>query len=299
MAVEPTPREAANVRRALKGLRSPPASFRPVTAGGYTPARRWVVTLEDGRSAFVKVATDELTASWLRDEHVTYSVLRGAPFMPAYLGFSDDGTSPVLALEDLSGEAWPPPWDRRGVDAVRSCLELVAATPPPEATPRAADDAHEIGGGWDEIARDPSPFLALGLCSGGWLDRWLPTLRAAAADAPFAGEALLHFDVRSDNICLRGHGAVLVDWNITTVGNPDLDVVFWLPSLQSEGGPTPDEVLPDADARLVAACAAFFCARAARSPIPSAPRVRGVQLAQARTALPWASRRLGLPPPGD
>jgi len=107
--VEPTPEEAANAARALKRLRSKPVAWGPVTTGGYTPARRWVVTLESGRTAFVKVATDELTASWLRDEHLVYSMLRGAPFMPEYVGFYDDGAHPVLALEDLSAAEWPPP----------------------------------------------------------------------------------------------------------------------------------------------------------------------------------------------
>jgi hypothetical protein len=82
------------------------------------------------------------------------------------------------------------------------------------------------------------------------------------------------------------------------VGNPQIDVVFWLPSLEAEGGPAPETVLPNADPSLVSTCAAFFCARAARPPIPTAPTVREVQLIQAKTALPWAARALGLPPPG-
>jgi hypothetical protein len=295
--VEPTADEAANVRRALKHLRSVPIAWGPVTTGGHTPARRWVVTLEDGRTVFVKVATDDLTASWLRDEHVTYSVLRGSSFMPTYMGFYDDGTHPVLALEDLSAAEWPPPWDQRKIDAVLGALDRLHATEPPQDTPRAADDAREIAGGWDEIAEDPAPFLALGLCSPGWLSTHLETLRTAAREADLGGGALLHFDVRSDNICFRGGSAVLVDWNLTTVGHPQLDVVGWLPSLQAEGGPAPEEILPEADPRLVSMIAAFFCARAARPPIPTAPRVRSVQLVQGRTALPWAARVLGLPEP--
>lgn len=265
--------------------------------GGYTPARRWVVTLEDGRTAFVKVATDDLSASWLRDEHVAYSVLRGSRFMPAYLGFYDGGAHPVLALEDLSAAEWPPPWDRRKVDAVIDCLELLHATDPPEGTPLATEDAREIGGGWEEIADDPAPFLALGLCSPDWLSRNLDALRAAARGADLHGDALLHVDVRSDNVCFRDGRALLVDWNLTTVGHPQLDVVGWLPSLQAEGGPAPEDVLPDADPGLVAMCAAFFSARAARPPIPAAPNVRSVQLMQARTAFPWAARVLGIDEP--
>jgi hypothetical protein len=296
-AVEPAPEEAANVRRALKHLRSEPVAWGPVTTGGHTPARRWVVTLQDGRTAFVKVATDDLTASWLRDEHLTYSVLRGSTFMPTYLGFYDDGTHPVLALEDLSAAEWPPPWDPRKIDAVLEALDRLHATDPPQDTPLAADDAREIAGGWEEIAEDPAPFLALGLCSPAWLEKHLGSLRTAAGDADLGGEALLHFDVRSDNICFREGSAVLVDWNLTTIGHPQLDAVFWLPSLQAEGGSPPEDILPGADPPLVATCAAFFCARAARPPIPTAPGVRHVQLVQSKTALPWAARILGLPEP--
>jgi phosphotransferase family enzyme len=294
---EPTEPETANVERALKKLRAKPAAWRAVTRGGYTGARRWVVTLDDGRTAFVKVATDELTASWIRDEHVVYSVLRGAPFMPEYLGFFDDGERPVLALEDLSDGTWPPPWDRTAVDAVLETLRAVSATPPPVGTPLAADDAREVGGGWEEIARNPAPFLALGLCDGAWLHAHLGSLRAAASEARFHGDAFLHFDVRSDNTCVEDTRTVLVDWNLTCVGNPQLDVVFWLPSLEAEGGPRPEEILPDADPSLVSTCAAFFCDRAGRPPVPNAPRVREIQLVQARTALPWAARALGLPEP--
>ncbi len=294
--MEPTPDEAAHVARALKKLRAEPVAWGPVTTAGHTPARRWVVMLDDGSRAFLKVATDELTASWLRDEHLTYSLLRGAPFMPRYLGWYDDGRRPVLALEDLSGAEWPPPWTTHGVDAVLACLQEVHATAVPEGTLRAADDRLELRDGWEEVARDPEPFLALALCGRAWLEASLPPLRAAAA-AELGGDALLHFDVRSDNICFRDGRALLVDWNWTSVGNPVLDVAAWLPSLQSEGGPEPEQILPDGAADLAAVCAGYLCAHAARTPIPTAPRVRSTQLAQARTALPWAARALGLPPP--
>ena len=296
--MEPTEREIANVSRAVKRLRAEPAGWKLVTSGGVTPARRWIVTLDDGRSVFAKVATDELTASWLRDEHIVYQHLKGAPYMPAYVGYHDDGEQPVLALEDLSEATWPPPWNDVGIASLLATLEQMwGATPPPD-TASAADDAREISGGWDEIARDPNAFLALGLCSKAWFFEHLDALRKADDQHAFAGEALLHFDVRSDNVCFRPDGgAVLVDWNLVSVGNPQVDVVFWLPSLEAEGGPAPETVLPDADPSLVSTCAAFFCARATRPPIPTAPTVRDVQLIQARTALPWAARALGLPPP--
>jgi hypothetical protein len=294
--MEPSPRTSANVARALKKLRAAPVAWGRMTTGGHTPAERWVVTLDGGQTAFVKVATDDETASWLRDEHLVYAVLGGAPFLPGYLGWYDDGELPVLALEDLSAGTWPPPWTPEAIGAVRRALDAIHGTPPFEGLPRADDDHLGLREGWREIGEDPAPFLALGLCSAAWLEHHLSPLDDAARSAPLGGSALLHLDVRSDNVCLRDGGAVLVDWNWATVGNPDLDLVAWLPSLHAEGGPAPDDLAPDRG-ELAAAIAGFLCAHAARPPIPTAPRVRATQLAQARVALPWATRALGLPEP--
>jgi hypothetical protein len=294
--MEPSARTVANVARALKKLRAEPLAWGRVTTSGYTPAERWVVTLAGGQTAFVKVATDEQTASWLRDEHLAYAVLGGASFLPGYLGWYDDGELPVLALEDLSAATWPPPWSPDAVDAVRRTLDLVHATPPFDGLPRAGDDHLGLRDGWREVAADPAPFLALGLCSPVWLEQHLEVLDEAARSAPLDGRALLHLDVRSDNVCLRDGSAVLVDWNWATVGNPELDLFAWLPSLHAEGGPPPEEVTTGGG-ELAAALAGFFCAHAALPSIPTAPRVRPVQLAQARVALPWAARALGLPAP--
>lgn len=296
--MEPTSGEVANVTRALRRLGGRPAAWRAVTDGGYTPARRWVVTLEDGPTAFVKVATDELTASWIRDEHTTYSALRGAAFMPRFIGFHDDGERPVLALEDLSSAVWPPPWSTERIDSVLLCLDDVATTPPPAGLPRAADDHLGLRRCWSQIERDPEPFLRLGVCSDDWLSDALPALRGSAETAPLDGGELLHFDVRSDNICFRQDGrAALVDWNWTSVGNRWLDVAAWLPSLHAEGGPPPQDVAPDVPPGLASVVASYFCYHAGQPAITEWPHVRSVQLRQARTALPWAARAFGLPPP--
>ena len=286
--------EAARIERALK-IR--PVSWREITRRGQTNAAHWLVGLPDGGRAFVKCARGVDTASWIRDEHVFYAQTRGTPFLPAMLGWDDDGEYPVIALEDLSHAHWPPPWTSDHVNAVLACLAEVAATPPPPDLPRAAESQFDFQG-WIEIEDDPAPFLGLGLCSRAWLDAALPTLRFATEIAPLAGDALLHFDVRSDNICIRDGRAVLIDWNFACVGNPLADVACWLPSLHAEGGPTPDEILPDGAAELAALLAGYFGAHAARPEIPEAPHVRTLQLRQARTALPWAARALGLPPPG-
>ena len=124
----------------------------------------------------------------------------------------------------------------------------------------------------------------------------LPVLLRTAEEAELAGDELLHLDVRSDNLCFLDSRAVLVDWNLACVGNGWFDVAFWLPSLRLEGGPEPDEVLPDAGA-LAATVAGFFAAHAGLPPPEGAPTVREFQRRQVEVALPWAARELDLSPP--
>ena len=246
-----------------------------------------------GQRAFVKLGTTELTAGWFRREHENYLSLSG-PFLPRLLGFSDDGIVPVLAIEDLSEATWPPPWDDEKIAQVLDACALIHAHPIPSHVAALTDEYRDD---WDRVASDPQPFLALGLCSAAWLERAVPVLSAAAWASPIRGSALLHLDIRSDNLCFRNGRAVIIDWDGPMVGNPDLDIAVWLPSLAAEGGPQPETILPAAP-ELAAWTAGYFCARAGLAPITEAPHVRPLQLAQARTSLPWAARALGLPVPG-
>ena len=263
-------------------------------ARGYTPAERWIVQLDDGRSVFIKAATNDLTAGWLRDEYRMYEALR-APFMPALLGWRD-GDRPILVLEDLSGGFWPPPWTDDRVASVLRMMKAVAATPPPSwLVPVKSSGFLERG--WDFVRDDPVPLVGTGLVSTSWLEASLPTLIEASDACQIDGPNLLHLDVRSDNICFRADGSsVLVDWNLAVIGNPRIDIAFWLPTLVAEDGPEPRAVLPDAGPE-AAVVSGFFAARAGLPPIPGAPAIRPLQLEQLRHALPWVCRELDLAQP--
>jgi hypothetical protein len=269
-------------------LGSEATTWMRVTSGGWSVNEHWIVVLADGRRAFLKhSAPMEPCPARLRDERAAYDAFE-ASFAPKLLGWQD-GARPLLVLEDLSpGAHWPPPWRPGDVDAVLAALREVAAAQVFAQLPRLADDAI---GGWPAVACDPEPFLRLGLVSRAWLDAALPRLVDAWAATPIDGEALLHCDIRSDNLCLRDGRAVIFDWSDARIGNPDFDVAFWLPSLALEGGPQPDAFGVDAFAVYVAG---FFAALAGLPPPEGAPRVRGFQLAQLEVALPWACRALGL-----
>ena len=277
-------------------------AFRPAT-GGYTPALRGQVTLGDGTTVFAKIGVNKMTADWLRAEDKFYRALSPKHnFLPRFLVFGDTGDdAPILLLEDLTPAHWPPPWKPGQVEQVLETLARVRAALPdaPLDTPHLKDYPADIHGGWPRVAANPNPFLSLGFCTEKWLTDALPSLLAAANEMPLEGNDLLHLDTRSDNLCFSGNNGtrvVLVDWNHTSRGNGLVDIAFWLPSLHMEGGPSPDDILPDAPA-CAAAVAGFFAARAGQPVIPDASHVRTIQKTQLKTALPWAARALKLPTP--
>jgi hypothetical protein len=271
-------------------------SLEYVEGRGYTHAGRHRAFLDDGRTVFVKSAVDELSAGWLRVETDVYRSVH-ASFLPDVHGYAEHDGLPLLVLEDLGEAHWPPPWREGDVEAVKEALAEIAATTPTGGLERVPRDT--VAFEWRVVEHDPRPFLALDLCSSAWLDANLAPLCDASERAPFEGSALLHLDVRSDNIALRDGRAVLVDWNWACAGNALLDVVAWAPSLHVEGGPAPEEVVDgEGVPEFAAALAGFFAARAGLPPPPTAPRVRTVQREQLSVALPWAARALGLPEPG-
>ena len=288
----PDPWESARIRSAL-GERF--VAARRVNRG-YANNRRWVVTLADDSTVFVKHADDAMTARWLRREFEVYQHVHG-DFRPDVLGWFDDGELPVLVLEDLSRCAWPPPWTRARIDAVLETLGHVAVHEPPPHTPAAGTAIIAPETGWAFVAQDVVPLLSLGLCTRAWLDRALPTLIGAADPRLLVGTALLHTDVRSDNLCFRDGATLLVDWNHTSVGNAEIDVAFLLPSLHLEGGPAPQEVAPHVTPGMAAHVAGYFAGRAGSPAPPTAPLVRHIQRRQLEVALPWAAALLDLPPP--
>jgi hypothetical protein len=264
---------------------------RPAGDGYGTNNSRWVVELEDGETVFVKTALDALAADWLRQEHHVYRSVTGT-FIPALRGWHD-GRVTLLVIEDLSNAEWPPPWTHERVDAVLAALHDAHSTPPPSGLGRLEDQREELDG-WRRVATDPRPMLSTGLCSAAWLERALPQLLAASAACELRGSALMHHDVSSNNICLRDGRALLIDWNWAVIGNPLLDVVAWLPSLRSEGGPDPWSLVPDSGG-LAALVAGYFASNAGLPPPTTAPKLREFQRRQGEVALEWAARELELP----
>ncbi len=278
---------ATDVRRRVEAIVGATDSWQPVT-GGYSAAGIWVVGRPGATNVFVKAATTEPTARFLRDEYAVYAGI-AAECIPDLVGWDGDGEYPVLVIQDLSGGRWPPPWDRDGIDSVWIALNELASLPGPWWLP-ALEGMRDQLTCWRTIAADPKAFIAGGLAGDRWLDVALPKLLAGETMAPVGGDAVLHLDVRSDNVCFTP-AAKLVDWNWARRGNPEVDVIAWLPSLYLEGGPAPWVLRPAADWQLVALFAGYFAHHAGLPPTPNVnPDVRALQHRQADVCLEWLAQ---------
>ena len=269
--------------------------------GGYTSAHRLIVQCSDGSSFFAKAATDFITSEWLRQEHMVYERLTG-PFMAKAIAWidsqqgsdADDAmNAPLLVLEDLSAGHWNVEWNSDSIKRVLDMLKLVHASPCPGELPTLESTRSDLVS-WHLVSKEPERFLKLGLCSADWLTSALPRLLEAENASVLSGSSIVHLDVRSDNLCFMQDRVVLVDWNWACIGNPKVDIVAWLPSLNCEGGPLPEDVLVG-EPELVSLFAGFWAYRAGLPPLSPDNGVRKIQLEQLKVALPWCARVLGLP----
>ena len=282
--LQPSP-DVVNRVTALVGK---PRRWTP-RSGGFSSAGLWTISVK-GDSHFVKASTTDDTARFLRDEA---SILNefSAPFMPSVVAFDDDGSRPLLILEDLSQAMWPPPWNMPRAKAVLHVLEAIADVRPNGTLPHLEFDHY-----WPKIAEDHQRVVDLGVISSDWLDGAYDTISTVAEQRDVSGDRLVHGDIRSDNLCFADR-TVVVDWNWASIGNPVFDRVAWLPTLALEGGPPPWTQL-GGEPELVAALAGFFLHYATQ---PDHPEVRAdlrqFQRQQAAVLLQWAARELDLPPP--
>jgi thiamine kinase-like enzyme len=119
--------------------------------------------------------------------------------------------------------------------------------------------------------------------------------------------ALLHGDLRSDNLRFRQGRLKLFDWPAISVGRPEWDIVAFAQTVTVEGGVAPEQVMRwyaeklPVDAAAVDSSIAwwfcFFADKAWREEIPSLPRVRRFQRQQLAVIAQWAARQWNLPEP--
>jgi hypothetical protein len=281
-------------------------------SGGFSPGSADRVVTADGTRAFVKTAHAAVNAESVaihRKEAAITTALPASVPAPRLLGVVDQGEWIALVLDDVDGRHPETPWTDADLGAVLDALRAVsaAAVPADLELDSAADAVRPPFGGWRRLVERGGvvPVLPDGL------DAWVATRLSDLADAAdraadeVVGTALVHLDVRADNLLVRPDGTVvLVDWPWAARGAPWLDAFGLLINVRLFD-PTADvEALiarhpvfagmpPDAATRVLIGFAGFFIDASTQPPSPGIPTLRAFQRDQGIAALRWLRDRLG------
>lgn len=275
--------------------------------GGYSPGPASRCDLADGRKVFIKACSDELSAFATPMHRQEAKVLADfpdhipAPSFIAGVTFEDWFG---LIVEHVDGETPPEPLTATVATEVLEFMvdfaEVMQVCPPSVQNRIGASPFEKANyWAWRQI-RDSSMSDGLGEWSRANLAR-LIELEDDWIDAAH-GEALIHGDLRTDNMVLRGARGVAVDWPGASRGAPWIDFLGLLPAMHLNGGPAPWDVFDshpigaaadrDAVTCYVAMISGYFVRQSLLPPPPNLEHLRRFQADQGAITTAWLRHRL-------
>ncbi len=290
--------------------------------GGYGPTPTYRLVLADGHRAFFKGTYQDSNDFAKHALHVEERVYREIgpqikawmPELHAAFHYEDWH---VLILEDLGPRSvppWPPAKTRAITHALAAFHRSSLGSQPPAWLPQPDEELSRLN--WPQTIQESGELQYIAALAGeeapqalAWLQRMSPTIehmmkQPALSEGPYA---ILHGDIRSDNLRFVGGRLYLFDWPSISIGRPELDMVAFAQSVTIEGGPLPEQVMawygeqfavnPGAVESALAWWLTYFADRAWRPAIPGLPRLRRFQAQQLATLLFWAARQWSLPSP--
>lgn len=294
--------------------------------GGFGPTASFALTTASGARFFCKGThpgnTKEGHAAVLREvENLrTFPELRR--FGADLRGLAGGDGWHLMVLEHVPRVTSVPPWT---LDATERVVALVADFH--RSTPTRAEAILHDRWSSDLIAKAQNwhtllekadvreGFLALfadGAAAARWLDdtELEQLVRLKNKSAGIGGpRGWTHMDIRSDNLILADGRVALIDWPVLSFGPQLLDIAFFVPSLEGQGGLCCADGLRlyeeraghyfEAEDIAIAASivAGFFAARAGQPEIAALPRLRWIQKLQLFPALDFLSDMLGVDRP--
>lgn len=292
----------AKVRDLIESMVGPVTEARPAR-GGFSPGFASVLGLSGGRRIFVKAISDDLTpgaAELYRQDRRVCEALPPAVPTPRLLTAREEHGWIVLVYEFADGHN-PSPARPADLDAMLSTYARLAGLLDPSPLPLGSVE-ERWGDRFDEWAGSDADRIAGTFpWAGANLDRIAKI--AAGWRTAVRGNALVHGDLRADNMILTASGMLVVDWPESCIGAPWLDLVLALPSMAMfDGGPDPETVVrthpvtadldPEQLNAAIAALAGFFAVNSLRPPPPGLPTLRRFQHDQAVVSLAWLEQRL-------
>jgi aminoglycoside phosphotransferase len=277
--------------------------------GGFTPGLAATLVLADGRRVFAKAISatlSEVGASQYRREAANVPRLPRSVPAPRLLWHYDDGNWVALLLSIVDGRPPAQPWRTSELEQVLSSIGDLSdlLTPAPFTDPRLVEVRAADFTGWRDLEA-AWPASASGLATyNPWVTDHLDVLAQLESTWQLVadGDSLLHGDLRADNMLLTDNGVVFVDWPDACVGAGWVDLLFMLPSVAMQGGPTPEQIVQrhpltrDLDPQVVdvmaATVAGYFVARSLMPAPRGLPTIRAFQRAQGVEAIRWLRARL-------
>lgn len=274
--------------------------------GGYTSGMAARLTLDDGRTVFVKgvPAGHPLERVYVDETRLTAALPAAAP-VPEVLWscLPEDGPGWVLlCLADLPGghpNLAPGSQDVPDVIAVVGQLATHLTPSPVPDAPQAVDLMGPSLACWRKLAVDTPSDLRPAAAAR--LDELVAIERLWEDHG--RGETLLHADIRADNLMRDARGElVVIDWSCAHQGASWIEAAFLAPRLVLEGhapaavetlvAPLLDAVDEEPVTSLAVALAGHweFCGR--QRPMPGVPLLRELQSRTAVAAWAWAAHRL-------
>lgn len=277
--------------------------------GGFSPGVAARVLLADGRRAFVKAVSaghnPDAPAIHRAEARIAAALPASTP-APRFLGCIDSGDWVILMFEDIEGRMPAQPWRADELDRVLAAMTDLARSldPAPVSAPGKVGRSPSLGRGWSQLA----DAAQAGTDDLAGLDRWardhladLVALEAGWA-AAVRGSALVHSDIRADNILLTRDRVMFVDWPWACLAPPWYDLAAMLPSVAMQGGPPCEQIFashpvsrhadPGAVTAVVTGIAGFLVRNSRLPAPPGLPTLRAFQAAQGEIALDWLQARL-------
>jgi aminoglycoside phosphotransferase (APT) family kinase protein len=271
---------------------------------GFSPGLASRLVLDDGRRVFLKAVHESANPDTPKIHRREARILSALPItisVPRLLWTYDEGGWVALCLEDIDGRHPHEPWTAEDLSLVIAAAQKMSRdlTPSPIEVDHTAAYAfaHGINGWQRALDRGEARIDA-------WSRRNLSRLAELEARAPAAsaGNTLLQFDMRADNMLIRGDRVFFVDWPWARTGAWWIDLLLMAPSVAMQGGPAPEIFLRLADLEGVArdeldavicTMTGYFVVQSLEAPPPGIPTVRAFQAAQGRVASAWLRERLG------
>lgn len=274
--------------------------------GGISPGPTARIEARNGNRAFVKACGSALnpdTPSLLRAEISVLRALPTHPNLPRLLGSFDDGDWVALLLEDIDAPLVELPWQQAQFERVSRALTEVheASTPNPwPDAPWAVTKSAGFLSRWGTLVEQPPADLSP------WWRLRLERLAGHAADVldHIAGNPLLHWDIRADNLMVDARRVVVVDWGQARLGAPWVDHALLAfdaamsgGEITTEAGLASDRVLreldPTALLSLAAAMAMAFELRWRQPPVIGLPTLGETSRRWSRALEPVLDHLLG------